>query len=47
MPSAKSCGALPGANDKQNAANVVQYIDMDAGVLKDLSLRHKIPLNAV
>jgi prepilin-type N-terminal cleavage/methylation domain-containing protein len=38
MPSAMSYGALPGPNDEQNAANVVQYTDMYGGVPKDLNL---------
>ena len=38
MPSAMSYGALPGPNDEQNAANVVQFTDMYGGVPKDLSL---------
>src|ERR1035438_2846811 len=40
MPSAMSYGALPGPNDEQNAANVVQFTDMYGGVPKDLSLGH-------
>ena len=38
MPSAMSYGALPGPNDEQNAANVVQFTDIYAGVPKDLNL---------
>ncbi len=38
LPSAMSYGALRGPNAEQNAANVVQFTDMYAGVPKDLNL---------
>jgi prepilin-type N-terminal cleavage/methylation domain-containing protein len=38
MPSAISYGARPGPNAEVNAANVVEFTDMYAGVPKDLNL---------